>query len=216
MHGKRLTLFLESFAFCCACAAQSISLTPGISFTATRTLRSTHDGKVTTVSETIARRNDGSTYVSYPIEQSGGIAVIQNTARHQAITLNVASHTYTVSSDPTIRPRPLSADNTARYDRLESPWVKHLEGNCELKTLGKGKVEGLESIGSLESCPDGHTMERWYSPVLNLDIEIKTQTSSDSTNEIEVENIHLGEPAPSLFEIPAGYTEELPRTNPQK
>jgi hypothetical protein len=52
------------------------------------------------------------------------------------------------------------------------------------------------------------TTDRWYSPDLSIDIQTQTTDPSRGNTSTTVSNISRNEPDASLFQVPAGYTEQ--------
>jgi hypothetical protein len=83
--------------------------------------------------------------------------------------------------------------------------------------LGRQTIEGLESIGTLETTlietgavgnnsPILEKREFWYSPQIGVNLITKRDDPRFATQQnFEVTNIALGEPDAKLFELPSGY-----------
>jgi hypothetical protein len=83
--------------------------------------------------------------------------------------------------------------------------------------LGTQVIEGVEAQGTREivTIPAGEignerpievTSERWYSPRLQTVVMSKRNDPRMGETVYRLTNINLGEPAASLFQVPAGYT----------
>jgi hypothetical protein len=82
---------------------------------------------------------------------------------------------------------------------------------------GLGMIDGLpaEAYSQTVTVPPGGVqlafepivfpVESWYSPTLKVTLLYKFSDSRDGETKIRVTNIKQGEPAPSLFQVPAGY-----------
>ena len=82
--------------------------------------------------------------------------------------------------------------------------------------LGKGEIEGLETIGTRETITTNPgtvgndrevtlTKEFWYSPKLGVNVLVKRMDPLQGTQVFTVSNISLAEPDARLFVIPAKY-----------
>ncbi|HKG96167.1 MAG TPA: hypothetical protein VKA97_00010 [Pyrinomonadaceae bacterium] len=83
--------------------------------------------------------------------------------------------------------------------------------------LGKQTIEGIEAEGTRTTItiPAGEigneraieiVSERWYSPELQLVVMTRHIDPRSGETTYKLTNINRGEPAKSLFEVPAGYT----------
>jgi hypothetical protein len=220
MRGNPFYLVL-SFVFLPTffnCPAQEVSRLPNAPFTAVlTTLVSSNGGKQTTTTSIVARRSDGSTYARL-VNTDGpsgekstklGIATIEDTAQHRAVTVFTGYRAFTIDQEPSLNPRVRPANYVELYMSEPRPGVgtKTAQGRCESVTLGERKIQGVDTFGSSLNCP-GVTSEKWYSPVLDLALETKTHHTTDNTDgETTFTEVRLGEPDPAFFEIPAGFTE---------
>jgi hypothetical protein len=82
--------------------------------------------------------------------------------------------------------------------------------------LGKGEIEGLETIGTRETISANpgtigndrevaRTKEFWYSPKLGVNLVVKRYDPLQGTQVFAVSNISLAEPDPRLFAIPSKF-----------
>ncbi len=91
------------------------------------------------------------------------------------------------------------------------------QSDTKTESLGKKKmdgvlVEGTETIRTIPAGAIGNekpiviTIQRWYSPELQTTIFMTRTDPRFGTTTYQLQNIDLGEPSPSLFEVPADYT----------
>jgi TonB family protein len=89
--------------------------------------------------------------------------------------------------------------------------------NTKTESLGKQMIEGIEAEGTrtTTTIPAGKignerdidiVSERWYSPELQVVVITKQDDPRTGTNVYRLTNISRGEPARTLFEVPADYT----------
>lgn len=207
--------FLAFLAASCECPAQFPHFIPNTPFTATRTVETTSNNGVSTLTGLVARRSDGSTYVEFRNPnganaiQTAGYATIVDLTKQVTIQLVFVNHTYTVYPSPGLRPAIKFPQSVEQYMSSWGPaGTKQTAGDSVTTILGRGKVEGLDVMGFLVTNARG-SFERWYSPVLQEDVETKNhQTAPERISVTTVSGIRLGEPDPGLFEIPAGYKEQ--------
>jgi hypothetical protein len=83
--------------------------------------------------------------------------------------------------------------------------------------IGSSTISGVETIGTREftiipantlgnNRPVNVTKEFWYSPQLGINILTKRADPFSGTQSFLVDDLIVGEPNASLFEIPAGAT----------
>jgi hypothetical protein len=123
-----------------------------------------------------------------------------------------------VSSAPVAPPPPTGSAPLGRY--RVSPDSK----NHKTESLGKQVVEGVEAEGTrtTTTIPAGEigneqpiqiVWEKWYSPELQAVVMSKHSDPLVGETTYRLTNILRGEPARSLFEVPADYTiKETPAT----
>jgi hypothetical protein len=89
--------------------------------------------------------------------------------------------------------------------------------NVTTQSLGTQMIGGIEAEGTLttRTIPAGQignekaiqvTVERWYSPDLQMDILIKRSDPRGGTTVFQVTNVVRSEPDASLFQVPSDYT----------
>jgi hypothetical protein len=82
--------------------------------------------------------------------------------------------------------------------------------------LGKGEIEGLETIGTRETISANpgtigndrevaRTKEFWYSPKLGVNLVVKRYDPLQGTQVFSVSNVSLAEPDARLFVVPAKF-----------
>jgi hypothetical protein len=96
--------------------------------------------------------------------------------------------------------------------------IQHAEtGDANKETLGKQTIEGIEAEGSrvTVTVPAGQignqlpiqtVSETWYSPKLQTVVLSKQSDPRMGETTFRLTKVELGEPASSLFEVPADYT----------
>ncbi len=181
----------------------------GAPFEAAKIMNTSLATGVHTTLGTVARRSDGSAYFELKNLDGTGIVVIRDVARHQTIELYLDRHMFSVwpvSWKAQARPAGYAQQY---FESARAPGSKRVvDGGLEITTIGRRKIEGVETIGFSEKAADGRTSERWYSPALDLNIENKSHDPAKNIDsETQIEQIRLGEPDAKLFEIPAGYVE---------
>jgi len=182
----------------------------GSPFTATRVSTTTTATGEQTSFVTVARSSYGSCYMgSVNHDGTPGNIVIWDVTRHRGIQLYPKGHIFTVFSFE-MNAHALPQGYVQNYMTSEGePGSKRTVGDWEITLVGRRSLEGLETMGYTEKKTDGQTFERWYSPVLDLNIETKgNHPAEDVKSEIRLQGIRLEEPDASLFEIPAGYVQD--------
>jgi hypothetical protein len=70
-------------------------------------------------------------------------------------------------------------------------------------------MEGLQTVGYLQTTAQGRSFEHWYSPVLGFNIVSKGYQPAEGVKlETHIQQIQLREPDAKLFEIPDGYVQD--------
>jgi hypothetical protein len=195
---------------------QIIRETTDAPFTATRTSISTRSDGVIADTGLIARRSDGSTYTELrnpngkDARELAGYIIILDISKHRTIELYPAYKKYRLSEDPNLKAYVRPTEYVALAMSTPQPaGTKRQQGDWEYTSLGERQTQGVIAIGSLKTRTDGYTIEDWYSPALDLKLESKNhQVNPEIVTVTTFTGIHLGEPDPNLFEIPAGYTED--------
>ena len=77
-----------------------------------------------------------------------------------------------------------------------------------IKTVGV-RVKHILAVGSVgNERPITITIDQWFSPQLGVVIESSSRSSTGHENLYRLEQIELGEPDATLFQIPADYQRE--------
>ena len=186
----------------------------GAPFTAFESGTKTQGADVYVTTGTIARRSDSSVYW-YLVTKKNGVELqsdifIDDAAKQVALHLFTRSHTYT--SDPWQASdfvfHPISAEQYLKQSGGEG--AKHTLGDEQMETLGLRQIAGLQTVGFHTIMPIG-TIDRWYSPELDLNLEYKGHESKPggADSEMTITQLRPGEPDPKLFDIPPGYTDQM-------
>lgn len=192
------------------CTAQVPSPVTDAPFTGVRTQTVIKSVGSHTTFGTLARRSNGSGYVELRNSDGTGIVLISDAIHHQIIELDLAHHSYTVSSQPALKVqiRPEGYAQFYMKSAGEPGSKRALDGGLEITTIGRRTIENVDTVGFDETATDGRTFERWYSPALDLNLEQKTHAPALGVDsDTRIEQIHRGEPDVNLFEIPSGYVE---------
>jgi len=183
----------------------------GAPFTAFETVTRTQGSDASVSTGTIARKADGSICWNMRTTHNGveqaTVIFIDNAAKHAALELYVSLHEYT--SDPwqvsDTGWRPTTAEQYLKQAGGEG--TKRTIGDAQIQTLGIRQLAGLQVVGFNQLRPIG-TMERWYSPELDMNLERKArQVTPEAKSEMSISQLRLGEPDPKLFDVPPGFTE---------
>lgn len=95
-----------------------------------------------------------------------------------------------------------------KKEDLQNFWKSH---DAKMEKIGKEDVNGVETTHSkvtiASATPDGHTFsgEVWLTKD-NVPMRMRTSPSSGGEVVMELKNLKIGKQAPSLFEVPEGYT----------
>ena len=90
-------------------------------------------------------------------------------------------------------------------------------GDVATTSLGTQRINGVEAQGTryTRTIPAGAignekpiviTTERWYSPQLQMYVLTKTTDPMRGNSVRQLTDIHMGQPAAALFQVPPGYT----------
>ena len=119
---------------------------------------------------------------------------------------NVAQANTAGLATPVNQPAPTSPAPAAAPPIPASP----LPGKQD---LGTQTIQGTLAYGqsnttylSLDTVVKTFQTEDWFSPSLGLNLHETTSTSGQATQSIETNQLQLGDPDPSLFVLPSGYT----------
>jgi hypothetical protein len=162
----------------------------------------------------IARRTDGSAYYAVNATSSTDpkdrldrkTVLFNDLTAHRTYTILLALHMYDVHTTD-LKPFPHLAQTAAEYMQQQGgEGHERTAGDVKIKVLGLRKIEGFDTVGTLTTKPDGFTNEKWYSPELDMDLEMKIHSPQAGDHTSSIGQIRLGEPDASLFQVPAGFT----------
>jgi hypothetical protein len=100
-------------------------------------------------------------------------------------------------------------------------------GNATTESLGADTMQGLSVLGTrvTRTIPAGQigntlpiliTTDKWYSPDLQIDVMTVHSDPRTGTTTTALVNVLRGEPKPSLFTVPPGYTISTPGNGANK
>jgi hypothetical protein len=178
-------------------------------FVATRIVTSTDVKGEHVTFGTIARRSDGSVYFEMKSVDGKGTVVIYDMRQHRGIQLYPEAHVYTFFSFD-LKPQTLPPGYVQSFlSSVEAPGSKRTSGDSEITTIGVREMEGLQTVGYLQTTAQGRSFEHWYSPTLGFNVVSKGYQPADGVKlETHIQQIQLREPDPKLFEIPDGYVHD--------
>jgi hypothetical protein len=181
----------------------------GSPFVATRIVTSTDVKGEHVTFGTIARRSDGSVYLEMKGIDGKGSVVIWDMTKHRGIQLYPEAHIYALFSFD-LKPQTLAPGYAQSFlSSVEAPGSKRTSGEWEITTIGVREMEGLQTVGYLQTTAQGRSFEHWYSPVLGFNIVSKGyQPAEGGRSETHIQQIQLREPDAKLFEIPDGYVQD--------
>jgi len=203
---------LFTAALICAGVPAPAQVVPNITdapFVAQRTSTSSSSSGVQTTVGTIARRSDGSTYMELKTLDGKGTALIFDAPHHRTIQLHLDHHFFTIGPSPDLQVQTRTAEYASHYmDSAGQPGSKRTVGEWQITTLSHRKFGDVETVGFSEQKASGRIFERWYSPVLDMNLETKQHDPENGgDSEMWLQNLRLVEPDPKLFEVPPGYVE---------
>lgn len=151
----------------------------------------------------LARRGDGSVVMMRKNvnNESAEIRRIWNIRERRSISVDPLTRSLLTSD--------LSAPEIAY---LAAPGANCREHNPHLKPTGeRAQILGFDTV-HLSGQPPGadFRVDRWSAPALNCFVMREELTSPAFRQVRSTLEVRLGEPDPSLFEIPAGYVERPP------
>jgi hypothetical protein len=195
----------------------------GAPFAATMTVRRTQvlaDGNEInrTTTGTIARDSEGRVRRDMTLPAIGAWATTSDSAPHVIIINDVIKGTqYILEPDRKIAQQvPL----IRRRERLRMEGNSAAfpgDSNVNTTSLGTQTIDGVQAQGTryTRTIPAGQignekpiviTTERWYSPDLQMYVLTKTTDPVRGNSVRQLTNIQMGEPDPSLFQVPPDYT----------
>ncbi|MGH9715685.1 MAG: hypothetical protein ACRD4R_03005 [Candidatus Acidiferrales bacterium] len=173
-----------------------------------------------TTTGTIARDSEGSVRRDMTLPAIGAWATSNQGAPH-VIFINdaVSKMQYILEPDRKIahEVRAFRGRRHIRIDRNLAPAAD--AGNVTTTSLGTQTINGVQVQGMryTHTIPAGQignekpiviTTERWYSPELQMYVLTKTTDPMRGDSVRQLTNIQMGEPDPSLFQVPPDYTVE--------
>jgi hypothetical protein len=163
----------------------------------------------------VYRSTEGRTRRELTISAIGPVAVEGGPSQMVFINDPVARVHYALDvNSRTARKLPLP-DSPTSYIEPVHPGAD----DPKVESLGEQMIEGVEAVGtrSTVTIPAGKVgndrpieivSERWYSPELQVVVLSKHSDPFSGENVYHLTNITRGEPAASLFEVPADYSVE--------
>ncbi|MGD0962750.1 MAG: hypothetical protein ABSA57_02475 [Candidatus Acidiferrales bacterium] len=193
----------------------------GVPFTATFSQQTTQvfaDGNhiQRTTSGTLARDGNGRFRRDMTLPAIGDWATSGNTPPHVVLISDpVAGANYILQpGDKTARKRPLAA---GRFGTGGGAHPQFAQDEATTTSLGTQIMNGVSAQGTrtIRTIPVGAignekpiviTVERWYSPDLQMNVMIKRSDPRTGDNVFQLTNIVRAEPDASLFQVPPDYT----------
>jgi hypothetical protein len=170
-----------------------------------------------TTNGTLARDSNGRTRRDMTLPAIGDWATSGKTPPHVVLIKDpVASANYILQPDQKIaRKLPLRAGRFGKEGGGPPP--RFGQNEATTTSLGTQVVNGISAQGTLttRTIPAGAignekpiviTVERWYSPDLQMNVLIKRSDPRTGDNVFQVTNVVRTEPDASLFQVPSDYT----------
>ena len=173
-----------------------------------------------TTTGTIARDGNGRTHQDLTLPAIGPWATSGTTPPHVVlITDPVAGMDYVLQTDRKILrefPAPPSGKG-GKGTGGPPPFAQERQNESTTVSLGTQMVNGVSAQGTrtTRTIPAGAfgnekpiviTVERWYSPDLQMNVLIKRSDPRTGDNVFQLTNIVRSEPEASLFQVPSDYT----------
>ncbi|MGH9737525.1 MAG: hypothetical protein ACRD4X_02950 [Candidatus Acidiferrales bacterium] len=196
----------------------------GTPFTATISAQETQtlaDGNQInrTTTGTIARDSQGRVRREMTLPAIGAFATTSQGAPHVIFIEDVVAGTqYILDPDRKIAHQ-VRMDRRGRRFRVQNNVAPPPsdQGNVTTASLGTQTINGVQAQGTryTRTIPAGQignekpiviTTERWYSPDLQMYVLTKTTDPVRGNSVRQLTNIQMGEPDPSLFQVPPDYT----------
>ena len=173
-----------------------------------------------TTTGTFARDTNGRTHRDLTLPAIGPWATPGNTPPHVVlITDPVAGMDYMLETDRKIaREMPVpTGGKGGKGPAGPPPFVQERQNESTTTSLGTQMVNGVSAQGTrtTRTIPAGVmgnekpiviTVERWYSPDLQMNVLIKRSDPRTGDNVFQLTNIVRSEPDASLFQVPSDYT----------
>jgi hypothetical protein len=188
------------------------------------------DGTTITNENTVkeARDSNGRTYRENQIKtfggnsDQGGFSVFSVFDPENRITMNWNSNSKQVTLIHMPEPRqlpnqirpvpPATAVTLAQQPAIQMPQTKLDRENLGMKTIDGLEVKGTRVTQLIPVGREGNdrpltvTTETWFCPDLKIMVESINDDPRSGTSTMELTNVDRGEPDPTLFQPPAGYT----------
>jgi hypothetical protein len=174
-----------------------------------------------TTSGTIARDSNGRTHRDLTLPAIGEWATAGRTPPHVVLINDpVANVNYVLEPDRKVAEKMLafSRGNEGKGPKGEGlgPFAQERLNESTTVSLGTQMVNGVSAQGTrtTRTIPAGAignekpmviTVERWYSPDLQMNVMIKRSDPRTGENVFQLTNIVRSEPEASLFQVPADY-----------
>src|SRR5581483_8639730 len=172
-----------------------------------------------TTSGTIARDSNGRTHRDLTVPAIGPWATSGSTPPHVVlITDPVAGMDYILQTDRKVAHEfPAPAGKGGKGPGGPPPFVQERQNESTTVSLGTQMVNGVSAEGTrtTRTIPAGAignekpiviTVERWYSPDLQMNVLIKRSDPRTGDNIFQLTNIVRSEPDASMFQVPSDYT----------
>lgn len=174
----------------------------------------------------IARDSQGRTRREMTLENIGPWAAAGKVPHLVIIDDSVSGKIYTLDGNRkvAIEMNPPPKLNWVSGDKDAPEASGKFQSDMKTESLGQKKMDGVsvEGTQTIRTIPAGKignekpiviTSTRWYSPELDTTVLLTRTDPRFGTTTYELKNIDLGEPAPSLFEVPSGYTIQSGKRN---
>ncbi|HEY7402142.1 MAG TPA: hypothetical protein VIB39_01355 [Candidatus Angelobacter sp.] len=141
--------------------------------------------------------------------------IVTDPVANVTIRINVEQQTATVTHHPRSAPigpsKPPASQDGTKNPETKAPVNASLKIVHSEADLGSREIEGLMARGkhSSNTCDQTSSTDEWYSPDLKftlLYVSDYSDASSSSHMKDQLTNIHLGDPDPSVFRVPEGFT----------
>lgn len=171
-----------------------------------------------TTTGTIARDSQGRVRREMTLPAIGAFATTSEGAPHVIFINDVVAGTqYILEPDRKIAHQVRLERRGGRFRVQNNAAPSADDGKGTTASLGTQTISGVEAQGTryTRTIPTGQignekpiviTTERWYSPDLQMYVMTKTTDPMRGDSVRQLTNIRMGEPDPSLFQVPPDYT----------
>ena len=173
-----------------------------------------------TTTGTMARDGNGRTYRDLTLPAIGPWATSETTPPHVVLINDpVAGMDYVLEANRKVAEEfPAPAPGKGRKGQGgPPPFVQERQNEATTVSLGTQMVNGISAQGTrtTRTIPAGAignekaiviTVERWYSPDLQINVLIKRSDPRTGDNVFQLTNIARSEPEATLFQVPSDYT----------